>query len=392
VSVPWLMATAWHYRRKIAAFVKTNKAITALSCLLVLSNTAAFSPLPRFILFWIRQFLQFMDFHGNWLFPARYTNIDGNVVGWSGLTGIIKYYGYYVGPFVLTCTLVGLHWFTSKPNRLALLKKVGACAPTLTVLIGLGATLGVAEILPRIYNISILPERSWLYAQVFYVFFIAIYAHIYIPLQKKVPLILLLCIVVNSGGALFINNRKKYITPDYKQNSILWLKEKLPENSIFISASDVYLLRFHAQKNLVYVPAALLCLKTREDIEKLFGFLDLAGYAGDQPLDETVLFKNALAAYFINHAKATLPGIIATLEETAREASNRYQNPRQVSQRYDLYVYYAKPHSLDPYAGRPYVKERTAFASCEYPSLDNFPTIFTRVYNDEDRVKIWKIL
>ena len=333
-----------------------------------------------------------MDIHGNWLFPARYTNIDGNVVGWSGLPGIIKYYIYYVGPFVVTCTLVGLHWFTRQHNRLALLKKASSSAATLAVIIGLALTLAVAEIFPRLFNISLLPERAWLYAQVFYVFFIAIYAHRYIPLQKKVPLMLLVCIVVNISGALFINNRKKYITPDYKQISLLWLKEKLPENSIFISASDIYLLRFHAQKNLVYVPAALLCLKTGEDIERLFGFLEQAGYAGDQPLDETILFKNALATYFSDHAKATLPGVIAALETAAQEYKNQSLRPRQAGQRYDMYVYYAKPHSLDPYAGRPYVKERTAFASCQYPSLDNFPATFTRVYNDADRVKIWKIL
>ncbi|MBI3251427.1 MAG: hypothetical protein HYZ62_00780 [Candidatus Andersenbacteria bacterium] len=391
VCLPWLVATICYYRKQIYTFIKRNKTIAILISLLILSNVAVISPLPRFFFFWVGQFWQFMNVHGNWYFPARYTNVDGNTVGWTGLQGIIKYYGYYVGPLVFACTLLVLGRLTLKPKPAAVFKQAIANPTTMVALFGLCATLAVAEVFPRVFNISILPERAWLYAQIFYVFFIALYVQTQTAAQKKITPLLLLCILVNICGAMYVNYQKKYITPDYKQASLVWIKETLPENSIFVSTSDIYLLKFHAQKNLVYVPSPLLCFETKDDIKKLAGFLGNAGYTGDQPLDETLLFKNALSEYFNNHAKASLPEIISALQETAEEIKNRIQSPRDAAERYDMYVYYAKPHILDPYAGRPYIKKRTALGACKYPNLDDFPQSFTRVYNDKDQVKIWKI-
>lgn len=396
IFLAWLMATLWHYHPPINKFIQKNHLLTFLIGFLILSNAELISPFVKFVIFWLTRIWQFTHLAGNWWFPAHYINVDGNSVGWAGPGGVAKYYIYYVGPFAcVVIASLGKKIWQEIPFK-AHLQKLLATPAAMTCLIGFVIVFSIAEILPRLLDISFLPERAWLYVHFFLLYVLIVilqYDNESTTSLKPRPWMLLamLGIALNIAGAIYVNETKKYITPDYKQNSVSWIMANLRPDSIFIAATDTYLLKFHSHANLVYAPAAFFCFHDGQDVNNLIGLLQKNGYAADPLTDESTIYTQAINTYFLHHAKIDVDALIAAINDAKATVQDKRVNPKPVTEKYTIFIYYAKPHQLDPYANRPYTRERNATGTCQEPNFDEYPSLFKKVYDDRGLVKIWHL-
>src|SRR3989338_3354584 len=105
--------------------------------------------------------------HPNFLFPQQYVNIDGNQMGWGDFFGVVKYYLFYIGPALLVTFFIILCHI--KDNTVRALFRTRESK----VLIGIFLVFfTIAEILPRLTGIALLPDRAWVFAGMIALFFL----------------------------------------------------------------------------------------------------------------------------------------------------------------------------------------------------------------------------
>lgn len=173
-------------------------------------------------------------------------NTDGlqYMMGWPGITGALKYYGYYLGPF---CTLVVILLFWPAKKTKYSLNIAMLMVPFLSI------SLFFSELLPRL-SIYLLPERFWLIAQIALVF-VSIGLITPNSLKHKIFIFgLILAILVSISGTTYIAYNKKSLALNDEKNAALWLKKNTdPGSVIFTQANNVPLISYFAGRKGVFL-------------------------------------------------------------------------------------------------------------------------------------------
>ena len=249
--IAWLTALLVTERNTLLRFAQRNRLTTGLVLAIILSNFSLLSPLLAFTTDWtIKVIALITQSHTNFLFPAQYINIDGNNVGWQGFFGVMQYYTYYFGP-ASALIFLSLPFIFRRTTIRSCIKK----QEVLFLLLSLLLFLLISDILPRFFNIALLPERALGFVSLF---LLAFTPFLLIKLRDQVttfwyrfiPHILLIALFINLGGALYINSLKTYLITPAQLRSAQWIRANLPQQHIIFANDHHRLLTFYAGANV----------------------------------------------------------------------------------------------------------------------------------------------
>jgi hypothetical protein len=216
--VLWLAATAWHSRYR--SLVPAAAIIATVLATPYARHYAAAAA---------------RNIRLNLAFPASFTTIDGVPNGWPGLLGAAHYYAFYAGPVVLALLLIFTYYFLRDLAVRQRVQHLLADRSVLALALSLGMFLIIAEALPRLLNIVILPERAWLMVVLASpVLWLAIKdtnaaaSRLYYP----VAAILFAATIM---GALYVNSLKVHSIPNYVVASARWVGNNIPAGAVIAS-------------------------------------------------------------------------------------------------------------------------------------------------------------
>jgi hypothetical protein len=167
-----------------------------------------------------------------WFLNSYQTYPDNMEMGWPGIGGAMKYYGYYFGPLVLVVLLIlvfNLKKFISKKYWLLLI-----------VLL-----LSVCELLPRL-NVVYLPERFPVLVDLMVLMLLP---NIFSKFKIN-PVFWLILILVGISGSVYIAKNKNSSTDKEELEVADWIKKNTPEDAIVFSQmeNDVIVKYFSKRK------------------------------------------------------------------------------------------------------------------------------------------------
>ncbi|GBE17279.1 hypothetical protein BMS3Abin15_01120 [bacterium BMS3Abin15] len=412
----WLLVTLYSKRHVILK----NKTYLILVILLIISNYSTIERYAQFVLKWIIKIFKTVFFHPqiNYLFPVHYKNVDGNQMGWEGLSGLVKYYSFYVGPFIILLSLLLFYLLVRKVEfRKKFLHVLASSGNTIIIFLCFFVFFVIAEIFPRFPGIAMLPDRSWIFAGIFYVLFIFIFLESEkdtIKIKNWVYVVLLASVLISISGALYINYQKKYLITEKETESATWIRKNIPPDRIILNTGKRNLLRHYSKSETVRVSEAFFYNENISEIMDIVGqiypsftiteskiLLDdyskkikinaakyqneyLRAISNDQQnkILEQLAQKNIKdSEEFINLIKGTDPQIDISEEQKIRGKN--------------LFIYYSEVDERNPYFDRPYVSSRWGLKSINRDSVIFFkyPDKFQKIYESENsEIIIWKVL
>lgn len=436
IFAAWLLPVAIIKRKTLLA----DKKILLLIALILLSNLERFQPMYHFVSYWVKNIVpKFFQINNiNLFYPAQYSNIDHNMMGWPSLEGIIKYYSFYIGPVLGLVLILFFYLMTRASFRSFFLQELRKGAALVALLTSFGIFLIIAEILPRFPAIALLPDRAWIFGGIFSYLFLY-FLLVYIPKVSRVAFLITILFIISISGALYINYLKRYLISPMQLESTQWIKTLSP-NRVFLSYGHRNLLAVHANTSVVHIPSGLYCEK---DINKFETILEDFNFANNTKLKQNFLEKTYQP--FLQENLATTKTAYELLQKPSGANEQYYEaitkidyfthlvdkvetpllrdkitiinplsTPPQISKPIPngdifhfnfipsltdrpLYIYYSQVNTKNPYRSRPYGIKSWGMEPCPEGKFlfDQFPQKFERVYQAKDafdEVIIWKVL
>lgn len=396
--IAWLLALFITERNSFVRFARHNKLTTGLILALGLFNFPLLSPLFDFAAVWSTKiFTLVIHSQTNFLFPAQYTNIDGNSVGWEGFFGITQYYTYYFGP---ASALILLFLVFRRTIIRSWIKK----QEVIFLLLSLLLFLLISDVFPRFFSIALLPERALGFVSLF---LLAFTPFLLFELRDQsttsryrfIPHILLVTLFINLGGALYINSQKTYLITPAQIRSAEWIQANLPQKHIIFSNDHHRLLTFYANANVVEIKDSLFYSDTHIPEKQLF---DQAPKEADHSNAIRIQLNdisNSLADLANKQAPFGKDFLVSVQNESDRLEEALDSIKKEIA-RMDTsdttpakrYIYFAAPSNKNPYANRPYMT-KTPTRQVEPFIFDQLPERFRRIYSDqENAIYLWEIL
>lgn len=415
--VIWFVIELFSYRK---VFLNDRKNLLIIILTFVVLWDKILKEITTFLFSWIKLFsrstLGRIDYF-NFSFPAHYTNIDSISMGWPGIIGVMKYYGYYVGPLIILFSFLSLFLFLQKKqswkNTLFSIKNKHSVILLLIFFI----FFSIAEIFPRFPGIAILPDRAWIFTGIFFLPFVFQYCvaieRINRNIRRYIFIFLTCTFLVGIAGALYINFLKRYTITPPQLDSAAWINSHLPEERVFYSVGNGNLLEYHTRSSLIAINSYQLCsLKELVQILKQ----DTSLKNGDTPSfvsvakeiqekinhlevseDNETEIKNVLADIVqvsntaLERNNDSIPfakekGIDSNFfKELSASGSNSLNNINK-------YVYFSKIDPRNPYLNRSY-DASSSWGANECPGILSLNTspMFQKIYDSGD-VIIWKYL
>lgn len=392
VFLAWLLVFFAFNWKKIKDMVVSNKLPSAILLALILTNFhSSLQNIFSFLAVWMKKIwaaAASLDF--NFYFPAQYTNVDGNQMGWSGLEGVIKYYGYYVGPAIILILITFAYSiYSQKSFRNFVKNEATKNKSIITIILLFLVFFSIAEIFPRLFSLAMLPERAWIFGGMFTFIFLLLIFRYFENRLKIIYSLIIFSLLTNLAGALYINDLKKFVTTKEHLQSAEWIQTNLPPNRVIFSDKKINLLKFHSQSKAVRVSPQFY--ENQEAFEAELVVFE------NRPLDIKSEYTNYLNTLEqnLNQLKkkndSAISEIVPIANSIALETKKISEQLSSYSQPtpYAYYIYYAKENENNPYLSRPYYQKST---------LNNFifdqqPEKFRRVYSSKNNdIIIWKIL
>lgn len=381
----WLLSVILFERKKIVEFIRQERIATLLIGLLLISNSHILFPLFSFIASWIQNLWPtIISLHPNLSFPAQYTNIDGNDAGWSGISGVSRYYIYYFGPAALFVLILIARAIKHQKIKYFLFDS----KEKTFIIFSLIIFLTMSEVLPRIFNIALLPERALSVVSLFLLALTPFFTHAF-----RRPLILAIipiALIINLSGALYINNLKKYLITPEELSSAQWIREHLPDNRVIFTIDHERLLRFHADSKVIPVSTPTF-YSDYADFQT-----SLSAYDTSDPNSVIHTKKQVaeIAESLSRIAYSKKDGNTVTLEiqkiiKRLTDATTLIESSEKTHEKF--YIYYAAPNTKNPYLNRPYMKpvvlDEKNFIFNHYP--EQFQLIYSDIIYG---IYIWEII
>lgn len=317
----WLAATAYRSQHRLL--------------LLTLIAVVALAAVP-----YARPYYQaaVRDVRLNVSFPAAFITIDGEPNGWPGFAGFSRYYGYYAGLF--TPIVLAAAVFAAARTREARQRLRGLLAnPSSLTLVLMGLMfLAIAEILPRLLNIVILPERAWLFIPLASAVLFITLTQLPSKTQNQLWAAVLIAMAINLGGALYVNSLKAHALPDHTIRAARWLARSLPARAFVLTTHGPDYLDRYADVTFTALPIDFFCAH-----------------------------RDALA-------------------NELRAAFGQYLPPAAPPK---YFIFFSRQDPRHPYASRPWHEPLNP--DCDDPLPGQFPDAFQEVYNDSGNVIIWQV-
>lgn len=242
-------------------------AITLISLIALIPKLAIKIPLIAGLLALLRTASQRMlDFEKwrPWFINSYWSDNESLQMGWDGLAGAAKYYGYYASPFILLLLLFIIYIIIRQNNFTPIKNKLFIItAPIFAVF------FFFAEVSPRL-NYHYLPERYWIFIGVTLIF-IAIpllkYAEEKMKTLKIFLALLLFCTATGLSGVIFIAQEKKALTSETEFEASAWIKKNTPANAVFVSQAANYPLIKYFSSREVFSPTESFFLGTEIEHE-----------------------------------------------------------------------------------------------------------------------------
>lgn len=304
-----------------------------------------------------------------WWFLSGYsTDGDGYEMGWQGLSGIVKYYGYYFSPAGLLAGLSLIYFYFGK--------KIFVTVNNYYWIILLLVFGIFAEVLPRMGYIF-LPERFWLNISLI-LFFLSMF--ILKKLNKVFIILLGIFCVVGLVASVYVASQKKSLITANEFKSVEWIKNNTSPDSIFITqGGNWHFVNYFAGRK-TYVPQSDYFLskniidlnRAPQDFDSEIKILDLevANYLTNFDYKNIGLLE---LNNFINLKRNTYLNLVKNKESQ----ENMEGLPK--------YVLYSFDKFNNLYTERTWWMKSNFYGA----NLDKF-NIFPLVY-DVDGVKIWRI-
>ena len=397
IFLPWLIITLIFDRKKLWNNIKKKWLTVFLVSIIIISNF--FLPIKNsflFLTFWSKKILLMASaMNSNWLFPKYYTNIDGNPMGWDSLDGVVKYYLFYMGPatFLILLAIV-IFLIKNKKFREYLQKEISQKKEVAIIVTSFLLFFSISEFSPRAFSIALLPERAWNLGGIFSLIFIIIILKFYNNKHKLLYYILIFTFLINVGGAIYINNLKKFTITKEQLASAEWIKNNLPNNKILLSDTNKNLLRTHAQSE-TYLVSSEFYYDPEIYNKEITSFKNQDIDINKEYKQYTETLKNILEKLEKKKPNSQQEAIISLNKKAIREVEiiDSFLSPKSTREldRTSLFIYYSEKNKKNPYLNRPYYG-KTQKLENEF-IFDRYPDKFRRVfYNREVGIIIWKIL
>lgn len=342
----------------------------------------------------------FLRFSINLKFPAYYINVDGKQMGWENLTGVLKYYAFYVGPFLVILILAGLYFIVSRKNRDGIKNNLNL-EYFLPIYLFLTFFLLIAEFLPRFGNMAYLPDRAWIFLGILLAW--PLFKLLSALERNSKPIVknavfgfLIFGFVISLSGAAYVNSQFSYIAPPYKMDSFRWMKENLDSDRVVFYYGWQGLLRYHSNTPVIGIKKDFIRKDNLSGIMKTLYFKDTIAVT-----DENIKLQiNEIGTIFSEMQEISKSGIdrknlFGNMKQMRAKSSQLFSdlnvNP-DLSAGNTAYIYYAKDSDKNPYRERMWETGYSANVSANaFAVLDNNPQYFQKVYDTGD-VKIWKYI
>lgn len=400
--LPWLSILVWAHHQTIISFIRREWLLTTLLAIIMLLLFDTISPYIGFVTNWNQKVIRaIIELQPNFAFPATYINIDGNAVGWGDAWGVLRYYAFYFGPLAGLAMLF-LFWHTLRHRRavsrtwfnMDRVEKITLAYFFLTTFL----FLCLAELFPRFFNLSLLPERAMGFAACFLAFLLGYFLLRSTRAPFSLYAILLTAMLLNLGAALYINSIKQYLITANQINSAEWIRGSLPREKIIITGTHHNLLRFHAQVNMLINiddPSFYSDIRVFEKVIRHIPSPDERyQQAYSELLSDTRQQISSLEKLNAHIDIQTIRSLLPELTQRIQSFLTTYPNEDTFmtpDQSPPLYIYYSKESAKNPYADRPYTKKN---APNNFSLIfDQFPDRFERVYSlPDNEVVIWRMI
>ena len=392
IFIVWFLVFLIFDWKKLRNIIISNRLSSILFFALILTNFySSIQNIFSFPTVWIQKILiASASINLNFYFPAQYANVDGNQMGWLGLDGIIKYYGYYVGPVViLILTCLAYFIYFRKNFRDYIKNETMKSRSIVTIILLFLIFFSIAEIFPRLFSLAMLPERAWSFGGIFAFIFIILIFKYFDDKLKIIYYLIIFSLLMNLTGALYINDLKKFVTTKEHTGSAEWIKTNLPQNRVIFSNKKTNFLKVHSQSKPVSVTSQFY------SNQEAFG-AELAAFE-NRPLNIQLEYDAYLSTLEQNFNQLKqkeillVPEIIpivnsitAETEKISMELAN-YNKPNA----YSLYIYYTDENENNPYLSRPYYQKSTQNNFIFDQQLEKFQRVYVDNVGD---IIIWKIL
>lgn len=393
IFVVWLLVILLLKHKYLLNQILNNKLITFLLVLLFLSNFSFVKVGFIFITHWIKIIITAVPaMIPNFHFPAYYVNMNGQSMGWSGFSGVTKYYSYYTGPLLISIILYFFYLSFKNKNFRENVRTATKNEEVIVLMILFFIFFFISELMPRFCNMALLPDRSWIFTGLFLTTFFFIIAKHLENKNKYYYLLTILAISVSIGGSFYINNLKKYIITNEKISSAEWIKNNLPENRFLFTDLDRNMLKFYGKSEVIKVPTEFFFdYKIAEkEINKYL-------FQNESMEDSYLKFveSNKKISNEFEHKDpfAQKDLILTLLKNNISQSLNMDSTLKSETDlpNHNFYIYYSKPHRLNPYINRPYYKENSLYGDDFV--FNKYPEKFHRIYTDKkNNIFIWKVL
>lgn len=429
--ISWLLVTLISKRR---IFFK-DKRIGLLLTLLIITNLYNFKFIFAYADNWLTNIVNrfFLPDILNLLYPASYSNIDHNAMGWSSPIGVIKYYAFHMGPLVgvILGSVAALSLFQKNFRRFLAREMLNP--PFLTGCLTFLVFFTIAEIFPRFPNLALLPDRAWIFAGVFSSFFLFILLKYLAEISWPILLlaVLIFCLVIS--GSLYINYLKRFLITPAQLESAEWIKKHLPDNRVILSSGAKSLLPIYAKSTLVKISPEVYCSQTLDQFTDILNQMNQAQVQKSVLLNAYPEFLKSIQAVIdqasinpeqdqaaTNHQFDTANLIIAKANSLKRALEHSspiaiipkltdiptlesfipiedvYGHTKIIATNLKdapIFIYYFRIHPKNPYFSRPYAVSNWGIKPCpdDQVLFDQYPDQFQRVYQAKDEeIIIWQ--
>ncbi len=404
----WLAITLIYNFR----IVLKNKLVSLLIILVLISNYEVLYGYVLFVTKWIDKIIRILINKPafNYLYPYQYVNVDGNNMGWQSIGGVLKFYGFYVGPLIIFLMIFILFYFYKKKIGFKkIIRHFFLHRELAVIFLSFISFFSISEILPRFPGIAMLPDRAWIFAGIFFICAIIPFINFkYFANSYKLIFYLLIFLVITSiYGAFFINYQKKYLISPADIKAAEWIKNNLPANRIFFSTGKGAMLNYYSDSKTIKVPPEFHFSENYKNFIKMpescvqgnsFGIEMASNYLKnltDEAEKTRLKLKQAQTTsseinISLNFAKLNQNKTALFIEnvKNTTDANKLFCNNK-------YYVFYSEMSQKNPYYNRPYRIDKWGIKNPDNKEIifEKYPENFNRIYADRDnKIYIWEIL